>query len=163
MTYKSLACFSVLAVSLASQSLFCQLTVDHTTKCGNFRVKSSGEITDLQATKSGFRTVRSSVVHLGTTVIDACGETLTVQGGEFSSAQEAKRFFEWNMQRASRTVAQSTLMDSNGKLLGYRAELILNMDGRSCVAIMWTSGARFKVILAPSFTNATELEKRYRD
>lgn len=130
-------------------------------KCEQFLRISAAEMTDADATKAGFRTVGSSVTHLGATGVDACGERLTVQYAEFSSPEDAKRYFDWNVSRASKVLVQGDKTDSKGKKVGYRAEIVLQDQKGSDV--MWTSGPTFRMIFGRSLKDELELEKRYGD
>jgi hypothetical protein len=130
-------------------------------KCEQFLRVLAAEMTDADATKAGFRTVGTSVTHLGATVVDACGERLTVQFGEFSSPEDAKRYFDWNVSRASKILVQGDKTDSKGKKVGYRAEIVPQDQKGS--AVVWTSGPVFRIIFGTSLKDALELEKRYSD
>jgi hypothetical protein len=130
-------------------------------KCEQFLRILAAEMIDADATKAGFRTAGSSVTHLGATGVDACGERLTVQYAEFSSPEDAKRYFDWNVSRASKVLVQGDKTDSKGKKVGYRAETALQDHTGS--AVMWTSGPMFRMILGRSLKDALELEKQYGD
>lgn len=93
-------------------------------KCDKFRATLAGEIDDGEATKAGFHTARSSRTHLGFTVYEGCGENMTVTYAEFSSSQDANRYLNWNMSKALKVFTQSSKADSDGKQIGYRAEVL---------------------------------------
>lgn len=128
-------------------------------KCEKFQARASGEIIDGEATKAGFRTVRSSKTHLGFTLFEACGETMTMQYGEFSSPQDAEQYFDWNVNKASKILSQGPKVGSNGEQVGYRAEVILQSENQQ--AVIWTNVAMFRIIFSRSLINALELERRY--
>jgi hypothetical protein len=130
-------------------------------KCEHFRRILAAEMTDADATKAGFRTVGTSVTHLGATVVDACGERLTVQFAEFSSPEYAKGYLDWNVSRASKVLVQGDKTDSKGNKVGYRAEIVPQDQKGS--AVMWTSGPVFRIIFGTSLKDALELEERYGD
>jgi hypothetical protein len=129
-------------------------------KCDKFRPTIAGEIDDGDATKAGFHTVSSSRTHLGFTGYEGCGQTMTVQYGEFSSSQEAKRFFDWKVSKALKVFTQGTKADSDGKQIGYRAEVMVGPK-QDALALMWTHGAMFRVIYSRSLTSARTLERQY--
>lgn len=55
---------------------------------------------------------------------EGCGENMTVTYAEFSSSQDANRYLNWNMSKALKVFTQSSKADSDGKQIGYRAEVL---------------------------------------
>jgi len=127
-----------------------------------FRAVVMGEIVDGEATRAGFRTDGWDRTHLGTTIFQASdGEKLYVDYASFSSAQEARRYFDWKVARCKRILKQGTYTDAKTKSVGHRAEVVAAGDENG-FAVMWTAGARFREIIAKSLPDALELERQYR-
>jgi hypothetical protein len=120
-----------------------------------------GQMVDGEGTKAGFRTVRSTETQLGFNLVESHdGEKLTVRYGEFRSAEEANRYFEWNAAKSFKILTRGTKYGSKGKSVGLRAEVLLE-QGKAQSAVMWTNGTMFRVIIAKSLASAVELEKKY--
>jgi len=126
-----------------------------------FRVTTMGEMIDRDGTQAGFHTAGSSDAHLGFTNFDASdGVKLIAMDGRFRSPEEAKRYLDWRVARASKILTEGTKTDSKGKPVGYRAVLLLAPDHIES-AVIWTSGPVFHQIIAKSLPDAVELERRY--
>jgi hypothetical protein len=126
-----------------------------------FRAVWMGEIEDIEATKAGFRSDGWDRNHLGTTIFEASdGERLSVDYAEFSSPQEASRYFDWKVGKCSNILKQGAYTDPRTKSSGQRAEVV-PPRGKKTITVMWTAGTRFREINAKSLPDALELEKRY--
>jgi hypothetical protein len=127
-----------------------------------FRAAAMGEIIDGEATMAGFRTDGWDKTHLGTTLFNASdGEKLSIYYASFSSSHEARRYFDWKVARGGRILKQGAYTDAKTKSVGQRAEVLLAGDEKR-FAVMWTSGSRFREIIARSLSDALELERQYR-
>lgn len=85
---------------------------------------------------------------------------MTVRYAEFSSSQDANRYFNWNMSKALKVFTQSSKADSDGKQIGYRAEVLVGPKP-DAFAVMWTNGAMFRAIYSRSLPGARAFEKQY--
>jgi len=97
---------------------------------------------------------------MGFTGFEGCGETMTVRYGEFSSSQDAKRFFDWKVSKAARVFTEEPKPDSKGKQGGYRAAVFVGPKPDT-FAVMWTNGAMFRAIYSRSLAGARAFEKQY--
>ena len=129
-------------------------------QCDKFRPTIAGEIDDGEATKAGFHTARSSRTHLGFTGYEGCGESMTVKYAEFSSSQDANRYFNWNMSKTLKVFTQGSKAGSDGKQIGYRAEALVGPKADT-FAVMWTNGAMFRAVYGRSLPSVRALEKQY--
>jgi hypothetical protein len=125
-----------------------------------FRLIAMADGIDDEATNAGFRTVGDPDTHLGSSKFEASdGETLITYDGEFRSSDEAKRYLDWTLARYSKTLTRAIKTDSQGKSVGYRAEVLLPPDRKES-AVVWTNGVMFFEIIARSLADARELETR---
>ena len=81
--------------------------------------------------------------------------------GDFKDADEARRFLEWNVQKAFKVLSQETKTEASGKPMEYRAELIPEWD-HSSIEVMWVVGDTTRWILARYRDDALQLEKYYK-
>jgi hypothetical protein len=120
-----------------------------------------GEVRDENATQAGFRTRSFSYTHLGVTAFQASnGAKLTMQYGDFGTAEEATRYFDWYVAKSERVLAQGPKTDSQGSQVGYRAELVPKATEPMSLLI-WTDGANVIIIQCGRIADAVELEKQY--
>lgn len=125
-----------------------------------FQVLAMGEIVDSEGTKAGFRTVPFSKAHFGFTGFKASdGAKLTAMDGQFRSPEEAKRYFEWIVSRCPKILKRGVKTDSKGKIVGYRAEVLLGVDQKQW-AVIRTNGAMFFQIVSDSLADALEFERQ---
>ncbi len=125
-----------------------------------FRVTLMGEIDDKEATEAGFRTSFFNYAHLGFTDFEASdGEKISILSGYFKTANEANRYFDWNLKGFSKVTTQGDKADHDGKTVGRRAELLMKSKQKTW-AVMWTNGQTFRVIYAPTLECALEVEKQ---
>jgi hypothetical protein len=106
-----------------------------------------GELIDNDATSQGFKTVGSDETKLAFTRFKATdGEILTLPDGEFSSPDEAKRYFDRMMTSGSlKIMKQGKKLNASGKSVGWRAEFALGpekVESKSWT-IVWTKGTSF--------------------
>jgi hypothetical protein len=89
-----------------------------------------GELIDNDATSQGFKTVGSDETKLAFTRFKATdGEILTLPDGEFSSPDEAKRYFDRMMTSGSlKIMKQGKKLNASGKSVGWGAELALGPE-----------------------------------
>jgi hypothetical protein len=117
-------------------------------------------MTDTEGTKAGFHTALFSETRFGFTAFEASdGEKLTAMDGQFRSPEEATRYFEWRVARCLKVLKRGVRTDSKGKLVGYRAEVLLAPDQKQS-AVIWTDGGTYFEIFSSSLADALELEKR---
>jgi hypothetical protein len=122
-----------------------------------FQITLMAEIEDTNVAKAGFHTH-----HFGSTGFKGSnGASLTLTYGDFKDADEARRFLEWNAQKAFKVLSQETKIDGRRKPIEYRAELIPEWD-HSSIEVMWVVGDTARWILARHRDDALELEKYYR-
>jgi hypothetical protein len=122
-----------------------------------FQITLMAEIEDTNVAKAGFHTH-----HFGSTVFKGSnGASLSLMYGDFKDADEARRFLEWNAQKAFKVLSQETKTDGSGKPIEYRAELIPEWD-HSSIEVMWAVGGTARWILTRHRDDALELEKYYR-
>ena len=127
-----------------------------------FRLTLMGDIEDTTATEAGFHTSYSRTTHLGLKTFEASdGEKLTIRDGQFATPGEAATYFEWNMRnRVSQVITQSDKTNRDRKTVGRRAEYLLESgDKTKTWVVMWTDGATFVAIYAPTLKCALEAEK----
>ncbi len=89
-----------------------------------FRLTLMGEIEDTAGTKAGFHTSYFRTTHLGFNEYDASnGEKVAINNGEFTSAEEARRYFDWMLKSwAAESIRQGDKLNPDGKNVGRRAE-----------------------------------------
>jgi hypothetical protein len=120
-----------------------------------------GEIDDKAATDAGFRTSFFTYAPIGFTDLESSdGEKISVRSGYFNTADEARKYFDWNLERAAHVVTQGDKTDRDGKTVGRRAELLLKSGQKTWAAVMWTYGDMFRVVYAPTLDCALEVEKQ---
>ncbi len=132
------------------------------TKPLTFSLTLMGEIEDTAATKAGFHTSYFRTAHLGFSEFKASdGEKVVIHHGYFETADEARRFFDWTLEkRAAHVVRQGDKVDRHGKTVGQRAEYLLKSDSKTKTwVVMWTDGVSFSLVTAPTLECALELEK----
>ena len=72
---------------------------------------------------------------------------------DFTTAEEAKRFFEWKSGRAFKVLKKTTKTDAKGKTIEYHAELVPE-DDHSEVEVMWVVGVSVHMVRARSLEDA---------
>lgn len=128
-----------------------------------FHNVAKGEIEYKRATEAGFRT-REGDAHFRFTVFKADnGKALTVYHDDFANPDEAKRFFDWKVQKASQVLWRDTQTDGGGKTIGYRyhAELPPQRK-RRYLEFMWVVGTAVQWIDSAELDYAMELEGQYK-
>jgi hypothetical protein len=102
-------------------------------------------------------------VHLGiTSVTGSDGSKLTVLYGGFRTPDAAKNYLEKRIAKAAKLVERKQKVDSNGKTVGERAEILLRLDdGKAIPAILRTDGPEFHEFNSSSRDSLLQLEKRY--
>jgi hypothetical protein len=128
-----------------------------------FDITVMGEMVDQAATAAGFRTLLfPREVHLGFKNLDASdGEKLFIYHGEFKSADEATRYFDWNIRRrAARAIKQGQKTNRDGNIVGRRAQFLGKSPGKTETwVVMWTEEAYFYAVHAPTLECALEVER----
>lgn len=122
-----------------------------------------GEMEDTAATKAGFRTVLFGFAHLSFTSYDVSdGEKLFLSHGEFRSADEAKRYFDWMLKRqTAQSIQQGDKTDHDGNIIGRRAEFVLNSEDKEKAGIIiWTQGVHVILVSAPTLACVQEFERQ---
>lgn len=125
-----------------------------------------GEMEDAAATKAGFHTSHFRTTHLGFHKYDASdGEQVEIHNGNFVNADQAKGYFDWNLQnRAAQVARQGDKPDPDGKTVGHRAEFLVKSETKEKIwVVMWTDGEQFHLITAPTLECARALEKLCRN
>ena len=125
-----------------------------------------GEMEDAAATKAGFHTSYFRTTHLGFHKYDASdGEKVDIYNGEFKNADEARRYFDWNLRnRAAQVVTQGNKLDLDGRIIGRRAEYLAKSETKEKAwIVMWTNGEHFHLVSAPTLECAVALEKECRN
>jgi len=124
----------------------------------NFKVEKRADTFNNAAAEAGFQTRFGHGVHFSATVWRASnGEGITSEFAEFRSTEEAERYLDWELKKVKKVISLKTTVESHRWKTGRRAEAL--MDGR-WVEIMWTDGPNFRVIIAPNFDDALQLEDR---
>src|SRR5215470_10167856 len=84
-------------------------------------------------------------VHLGfTDFTGSDGSKLTVLYEDFGSSDAAQTYMEKQIAKAAKVVGREKKLDSTGKPVGERAEILLRFDdGKSMPAIVRADGPRF--------------------
>ena len=120
-----------------------------------------GEIEDKEATKAGFHTKGWTGAHFGFTSFKASnGKGLLVIYDDFETREEAKRFFDWKVERSFRVLSKTAKTDPNGNA-EYRAELTPELNHQG-VELMWVVGRSVHVVRADNLEDASEFEQWYR-
>ena len=125
-----------------------------------------GEMEDSAATKAGFRTSYFRSTHLGFHKYDASdGEQAEIHNGDFVNADEARRYFDWNLEnRTAQVLRQGDKPGPDGKTVGRRAEFLAKSETKEKIwGVMWTNGDQFHLITAPTLECARALEKLCRN
>ena len=131
-------------------------------KALTFQTVSMGEIVDKAATDAGFRTRYWSEAHFGFTTFKASsGNTLAVFYDDFRKPEEAKRFFDWRMDKSFKVLSRSTKTSAHGERTEYRAEFVPNWS-HSDTEVMWVIGTSVHWIDAHIVDDALALERQYR-
>jgi len=121
-----------------------------------------GELELTDATKAKFRTDGWSAAHFGFTSFKASnGKGLLVIYDDFQTHDEAKRFFDWKVERSFRVRSKTAKTDPNGNCVECRAELVSAPNDQS-VEVMWVVGRSVHVISANNLDDALEFERWYR-
>jgi hypothetical protein len=79
---------------------------------------------------------------------------------DFRTADSAQQYFEAELKRAAKVLAQSTKKGNSEKTGGRRAEILMrlqNNDKTAC-AIVWTVGPVFREIYSDSWQNVLDFE-----
>jgi hypothetical protein len=127
-----------------------------------FQLVSMGEIDDTQATEAGFRTHWWDFAHFGFNSYKASdGEVLRIFYDDFTSAEEADRFFEWKSAQAFKVLAKNSKRDARAKTTEYHAELV-PADNHSVVEVIWVVGVSVHIVRARNLADAQIFEKQYR-
>ncbi len=102
-------------------------------------------------------------VHLGVTHFTGSdGSKLTILYGGFGTPEAAKNYLEKQIAKAAKLVEQGKRVDSSGKTVGERAEILLRLDdGKVIPAILRTDGPQFHEFSSSSHDSLLQLEKRY--
>ena len=151
----------IIAAIAAASLLLQTLAVRAEDKSVVFKSSGSmGEINDTQATKAGFRSPVFSYAHFGFTNFKASnGESLMVLYGDFRDPEEARRYLDWRVGRASKVL--SPVMTTHVKdATEYRAEIVPESN-HSAVDVIWVVGVTVHVIRAKNLASALELERQY--
>jgi len=104
-------------------------------------------------------------IHLGFTNYKSTdGINLRVLYENFGDAAHAAQAFDKEIARATKIVKRSPKLDGRGKVVGQRAEVLLQSgDGLPTLcAVMWTDGVKYHEIRSRSMKHILELEKHYR-
>ena len=80
---------------------------------------------------------------------------------DFSTAEEATRFFEWKSGRAFKILEKTSKKDATGKASGYHAELVPEFD-HSDFEVIWVVGVSIHIVRDRNLADARIFEKRYR-
>lgn len=97
------------------------------------------------------------------TYLDASdGEKVAIYHGEFRTADEANRYFDWYLKkRPAHVIKQEDRVGPDGKIVGRRAEFLLTSEGKvKTWAVMWTDGVHCIEVTAPSLECAQEVERQ---
>lgn len=124
----------------------------HPKKSMEFEPGTSGELITAGGIELGFTSYRSSD-----------DTSLRVLYGHFKTADEARDALDKELSRAAKTVQRSAKFDGTGKIVGERAEALLQPVGNQpCLhAVMWTDGNKYREIRSHSLWHIMELEKVY--
>ncbi|HET9697466.1 MAG TPA: hypothetical protein VFP40_11410 [Terriglobales bacterium] len=128
-----------------------------------FTETMSGDFEDRESTKAGFHTYLHDHVHLGFRNLDSSdGEKVTVYNAQFSTADEAERYFDWTLKKkAARIFKQENRNDRDGKSVGRRAEFLLKSDPKTKEwEVIWTDQFHFVLVSAPSLECAEEIYRQ---
>lgn len=81
--------------------------------------------------------------------------------GEFSTPDEAIRYFQWNIQQwAAPGITQGQKANRDGKTVGRRAQFLgKSQEKTKTWVVMWTEGAYFYTVHAPTIECALEIER----
>jgi hypothetical protein len=113
---------------------------------------NSGELSTPDGISLGFTNYKSSD-----------GVNLRVLYYDFRDVAQAAQAFDKLIARVAKTVKQSPKLDSKGKVVGQRAEvLLLNDKQQTLFAVMWTDGVKYHEIRSRSLRHILELERDYR-
>jgi len=80
---------------------------------------------------------------------------------DFTTAEEAKRFFEWKSGRAFKVLTKTSKRDAKGKTTEYHAELVPE-DDHSDVEVIWVVGVSVHIVRDRNLADARIFEKQYR-
>lgn len=126
-----------------------------------FQVTVMADGEDQDAAEAGFQTVHWKGAHFGYNGYKASdGQRLSLKYGEFRTEDEARRYFEWSLEKAAQVIKKGDRRDAKGKVVGLRAEVSLK-SGQAAYAVMWTEGAIFREVSADDLAHAVALEKQY--
>jgi hypothetical protein len=91
-------------------------------------------------------------------------ERNSLSDGEFKTANEATRYFAWNIRKnAARTIVQGNKVNLDGKIVGQRAVFLLKTHEKTKPwVVMWTEEAYFYAVYAPTLSCAEEVERQSR-
>jgi len=153
---QTIAAITLLAFSLAAAS------ANATGKMPlKFKIKTMAEGLDEAATEAGFHTESSSDCRLGLTLYSASnGGGVEVRSAYFTTAEEASRYFQWNLERAARVSEQGQNTNVNGKHFGRRAVLLLKTNAWQ---VMLTGGNTFRSFTASNRQILLEFEKQFTE
>jgi hypothetical protein len=81
----------------------------------------------------------------------------------FFSAEGAPEYFEKQLAKAAEVIERKNKLNSEGKVVGERAQILRRMDSRKTVpAVLWTDGKSFHEIYSSSLKSILQLEKVYK-
>jgi len=103
-------------------------------------------------------------VHLGfTNFTGSDGSHLRVLYEGFGNSAGAKKYLEKRIGKAAKLIDRGDKVDSTGKIVGERAEMLLRLNGgKEAFAVLWTDGELFHEIHSLSRESVLQLEKVYR-
>jgi hypothetical protein len=148
-------CFGLLFLVAAQSGLVGQEKAPTTPKQATARVEFQNIIMGELRDEAG--------VHLGFTNFKGSdGSMLTVLYQGFADSEAAQNYFEKQIAKASKIIKREKKLDTSGKTVGDRAEILLRLDaGKSIPAILRTDGRQFHEFYSASRESLLLLEKRY--
>ena len=76
---------------------------------------------------------------------------------------KAEHYLKKQLDQAVKIVERTKKLNSEGKVVGARAEILLRISPQEVVhAILWTDGLRFNEIHSARLNNVLEFEKAYK-
>ncbi len=170
MRYRLAVLVTVLALAACGQHLIGKEVQSAATAAGSqkrgersvFKLVATGEITDEAGTKLGLLTSGRSVTTLGfITLLAPNGVKATRKNSEFSSPEQAKRYFDLEIGRLSKIRSLSTKRNAKGNIIGYRAEGARESGGNASseFVVLWTLGSDFFEVTSASLPVCRRVEQ----
>lgn len=117
-----------------------------------FTEGNMGEIETADGIRLGFTNFKASD-----------GVSVRILYWDFDDQLGVKKAFEKELARASKVLERGEKVDGAGKVVGERAQVLLQTtDHLSVFGIVWTDGVKFHEIRSASLRDALGLEKVYK-